>query len=123
MRSVIISGFPTTICRYELHPLKPACFTWCVRPLAILLPTPYNESMSWPKSSLTSPLVVTAAFAGHAGDMDNPGAPVVLPVELWLGVMGIAVLVLIAVAWLAVNAARLRKIDRRLSLLERKQKE
>ena len=30
------------------------------------------------------------AFAGHAGAMENPGTPVVLPFEMWLGVMGIA---------------------------------
>jgi len=48
---------------------------------------------------------------------------VVLPVEMWLGVMAVAVLVLIAIAWLVGNAVRLRKIDRRLRILEGKQKE
>jgi hypothetical protein len=63
------------------------------------------------------------AFAGHGGDMDNPGSPVVLPFEIWLGVMGIALLLLLAIAWLVGNAFRLRKIDRRLRILEGKKKE
>ena len=62
------------------------------------------------------------AFAGHAGEMENPGAPVVLPFEMWLGVMGIALLLLIAIAWVVGNAFRLRKIDRRLRILEEKQR-
>ena len=62
------------------------------------------------------------AFAGHAGEMENPGTPVVLPFELWLGVMGLALLLLMAIAWIAGNAFRLRKIDRRLRILEEKQR-
>jgi hypothetical protein len=62
------------------------------------------------------------AFAGHAGEMENPGTPVVLPFEMWLGVMGLALLLLIAIAWIAGNAFRLRKIDRRLRILEEKQR-
>jgi hypothetical protein len=64
--------------------------------------------------------MMATAFAGHAGEMDNPGAPVVLPFEMWLGVMGVAVLMLIAIGWLVSNAVRLRKIDRRLRSLEEK---
>jgi len=63
------------------------------------------------------------AFAGHAGATENPGTPVVLPFELWLGVMGIALLLLVAIAWIVGNALRLRKIDRRLRILEGKQKQ
>jgi len=66
--------------------------------------------------------VNSLAFAGHAGEMDNPGSPVVLPFEMWLGVMGLALLLLIAIAWLVGNAFRLRRIDRRLRVLEGKQK-
>ena len=66
--------------------------------------------------------VTSLAFAGHAGEMDNPGSPVVLPFEMWLGVMGLALLLLIAIAWLVGNAFRLRGIDRRLRVLEGKQK-
>ena len=62
------------------------------------------------------------AVAGHAGEMENPGTPVVLPFEMWLGVMGIALLLLMAIAWIAGNALRLRKIDRRLRILEEKQR-
>lgn len=62
------------------------------------------------------------ALAGHAGEMENPGTPVVLPFEMWLGVMGLALLLLIAIAWIAGNAFRLRKIDRRLRILEEKQR-
>nr|ALS88950.1 protein of function (DUF2518) [uncultured bacterium] len=62
------------------------------------------------------------AVAGHAGEMENPGTPVVLPFEMWLGVMGIALLLLMAIAWIAGNAFRLRKIDRRLRILEEKQR-
>lgn len=64
--------------------------------------------------------MTVTAFAGHAGEMDNPGAPVVLPFEMWLGVMGVALLMLIAIGWLVSNAVRLRKIDRRLRSLEEK---
>ena len=63
------------------------------------------------------------AFAGHAGEMENPATPVVLPFEMWLGVMGIALLLLVAIAWVVGNALRLRKIDRRLRILEEKQKQ
>ncbi|MEP6601625.1 MAG: hypothetical protein ABJB49_07405 [Nitrospirota bacterium] len=63
------------------------------------------------------------AFAGHAGAMENPGTPVVLPFEMWLGVMGIALLLLVAIAWVVGNALRLRKIDRRLRILEGKQQQ
>jgi len=66
--------------------------------------------------------VSSLAFAGHAGEMDNPGSPVVLPFEMWLGLMGVALLLLIAIAWLVGNAVRLRRIDRRLRVLEGKQK-
>ena len=66
--------------------------------------------------------VSSLAFAGHAGEMDNPGTPVVLPFEMWLGLMGLALLLLIAIAWLVGNAFRLRKIDRRLRVLEGRQK-
>lgn len=62
------------------------------------------------------------AFAGHAGEMENPGSPVVLPFEMWLGLMGIALLLVIAIAWLLGNAFWLRKIDRRLRTLEGKHK-
>ena len=62
------------------------------------------------------------AFAGHAGEMENPGSPVVLPFEMWLGLMGIALLLVIAIAWLLGNAFWLRKIDRRLRILEGKHK-
>ena len=65
----------------------------------------------------------SVAVAGHAGEMENPGTPVVLPFEMWLGVMGIALLLLIAIAWVVGNALRLRKIDRRLRILEGKQKQ
>ena len=65
--------------------------------------------------------VSSLAFAGHAGEMDNPGSPVVLPFEMWLGLMGVALLLLIAIAWLVGNAVRLRRIDRRLRVLEGKQ--
>jgi len=64
--------------------------------------------------------VSSLAFAGHAGEMDHPGSPVVLPFEMWLGLMGVALLLLIAIAWLVGNAFRLRKIDRRLRVLEGK---
>ena len=67
--------------------------------------------------------VNSLAFAGHGGDMDHPGSPVVLPFEMWLGVMGIALLLLLAIAWLIGNAFILRKIDRRLRMLEGKKKE
>ncbi|HEY3198454.1 MAG TPA: hypothetical protein VGJ57_10600 [Nitrospirales bacterium] len=66
--------------------------------------------------------VSSLAFAGHAGEMDNPGTPVVLPFEMWLGLMGLALLLLIAIAWLVGNAFRLRRIDRRLRVLEGRQK-
>jgi len=67
--------------------------------------------------------LTSLAFAGHASEMENPGTPVVLPFEMWLGVMGIALLLLIAIAWVVGNALRLRKIDRRLRILEGKQKQ
>ena len=66
--------------------------------------------------------VSSLAFAGHAGEMDNPGTPVVLPFEMWLGLMGLTLLLLIAIAWLVGNAFRLRRIDRRLRVLEGRQK-
>ena len=62
------------------------------------------------------------AVAGHAGEMENPGTPIVLPFEMWLGVMGIALLLVMAIAWSVGNALRLRKIDRRLRILEEKQR-
>ena len=65
-------------------------------------------------------MMALPAFAGHAGEMDNPGSPVVLPLEMWLGVMAVALLVLVAIGWLIGNAVRLRKIDRRLRILEQK---
>jgi len=46
----------------------------------------------------------------------------VLPFEMWIGVMGVAVLLVIAIGWLIGNAMRLRKIDRRLKTLEGKPK-
>jgi hypothetical protein len=54
--------------------------------------------------------------------IDNPTSPVVLPFEMWLGVMGVALLLVIAIGWLIINAMRLRKIDRRLKTLEGKPK-
>ena len=54
--------------------------------------------------------------------IDNPTSPVVLPFELWIGVMGVALLLVIAIGWLVINAMRLRKIDRRLKTLEGKPK-
>jgi hypothetical protein len=69
-----------------------------------------------------APYLHSLAFAGHAGEMDHPGSPVVLPFELWLGVMGLALLLLVAIAWLVGNAFRLRRIDRRLRVLEGKHK-
>jgi hypothetical protein len=72
---------------------------------------------------MTTLFLATAALAGHAGAADNPGTPVVLPFELWLGVMAIALLLLIAIAWLVGNALRLQKLDRRLRALEERQKQ
>jgi hypothetical protein len=66
--------------------------------------------------------VDSLAFAGHAGEMDHPGSPVVLPFEMWLGVMGLALLLLFVIAWLVANAFQLRRIDRRLRVLEGKHK-
>jgi flagellar biogenesis protein FliO len=54
--------------------------------------------------------------------IENPTSPVVLPFEMWLGVMGVALLLVIAIGWLVGNAIRLRKIDRRLKTLEGKPK-
>ena len=54
--------------------------------------------------------------------IENPTSPVVLPFEMWLGVMGVALLLVIAIGWLVGNAIRLRKIDRRLKTLEGKAK-
>jgi hypothetical protein len=48
--------------------------------------------------------------------------PVILPYELFIGMVGIAALMLIALVWLAGNAWRLRKIDQRLRVLEGKLK-
>jgi hypothetical protein len=54
--------------------------------------------------------------------IEHPTAgPVVLPFEIWLAVMGVALLLVIAIAWLIGNDMRLRKIDRRLRSLEGKQ--
>jgi hypothetical protein len=50
--------------------------------------------------------------------IENPTSPVILPFEMWLGVMGVALLLVIAIGWLVGNAVRLRKIDRRLKSLE-----
>jgi hypothetical protein len=54
--------------------------------------------------------------------IENPTGPVILPFEMWLGVMVVALLLVIAIGWLIVNAISLRKIDRRLKTLEGKQK-
>jgi flagellar biogenesis protein FliO len=54
--------------------------------------------------------------------IENPTSPVILPFEMWLGVMGVALLLVIAIGWLVGNAVRLRKIDRRLKSLEGKPK-
>ena len=54
--------------------------------------------------------------------IEQPASPVVLPFELWLGVMALALLLVIAIAWLFVNDLRLRKIDRRLKSIEGKPK-
>lgn len=54
--------------------------------------------------------------------INNPTSPVVLPFELWIGVMGVALLLVIAIGWLVINAMRLRKIDRHLKTLEGKPK-
>ena len=54
--------------------------------------------------------------------INNPTSPVVLPFELWIGVMGVALLLVIAIGWLIGNVMRLRKIDRRLKTLEGKPK-
>jgi hypothetical protein len=54
--------------------------------------------------------------------IENPTVPVILPFEMWLGVMVVALLLVIAIGWLIVNAISLRKIDRRLKTLEGKQK-
>ena len=75
------------------------------------------------EARIVSEALVAATLAGHAGGMDNPGAPVVLPYELWAGLVGMAVLLLITIAWLAGNAWHLHKIDRRLRLLEEKQRQ
>ena len=57
-----------------------------------------------------------------ASQIENPTTPVILPFEIWLAVMGVALLLVIAIGWLIVNDMRLRKIDRRLKTLEGKPK-
>jgi hypothetical protein len=50
--------------------------------------------------------------------IENPAGPAVLPAEMWLGVMAVALLLVVAIVWLFVNDLRLRKIDRRLKSIE-----
>jgi hypothetical protein len=54
--------------------------------------------------------------------IETPTGPVVLPFEMWLGVMGVALLLVIAIGWLIGNAVSLRKINRRLKTLEGERK-
>ncbi len=54
--------------------------------------------------------------------IQSPQSPVILPFEMWLGLMAVALLLLIAIGWLVGNALQLRKIDRRLKTLEGKPK-
>ena len=69
------------------------------------------------------PFVASVAFAGHSEEIGAPNMPVILPYELFIGLVGVAALMLIAIAWLASNAWRLRKIDQRLRILEEKAKQ
>ena len=50
--------------------------------------------------------------------IENLTGPVILPFEMWLGVMVVALLLVIAIGWLIVNAISLRKIEHRLKTLE-----
>jgi hypothetical protein len=69
------------------------------------------------------PFVGSAAFAGHSEEIGAPNMPVILPYEFFIGIVGLAALMVITILWLAGNAWRLRKIDQRLRLLEGKLKQ
>ncbi len=60
--------------------------------------------------ALTSP-----AFAGHAGEMDNPG---LMPHELLAGLVGLAAMLLFTILALTWVAWRLRGLEQRLRELE-----
>ena len=60
-------------------------------------------------------LAATRAYAGHAGEMDNPG---LMPHELVTGLVGLAAILLLAILALAWVIWRLRGLDRRLRELE-----
>jgi uncharacterized membrane protein required for colicin V production len=67
--------------------------------------------------------VASLALAGHSEEVGAPNMPVILPYELFMGIIGVAALMLIALVWLAGNAWRLRKLDQRLRVLEGKLKQ
>jgi len=68
-----------------------------------------------PSFIAASMLYATAAFAGHAGEMESPG---LMPHELLIGLVGLAGLVLLALLALAWVVWRVRGLDRRLRDLE-----
>ncbi len=65
--------------------------------------------------ALTSP-----AFAGHAGEMDSPG---LMPHELLAGLVGLAGILLLTILALAWVVWRLRGLERRLRGLEKTQQD
>ena len=73
------------------------------------------------KSSLSPFLsLASAAFAGHAGEMDTPG---VMPHELVAGLVGLAAILLLTILALTWVVWRLRGLDRRLRELEETRKD
>ena len=91
MKSATTLGCPTMTCRFNN--------------LTILLSF----------GALTSP-----AFAGHAGEMDNPG---LMPHELLAGLVGLAGMLLLTILVLTWVVWRLRGLERRLRELEGERKD
>ena len=68
-----------------------------------------------PSFIAASLLHTTAAFAGHAGEMESPG---LLPHELLIDLVGLASVVLLALLALAWVVWRVLRLERRLRDLE-----
>ena len=73
-----------------------------------------------PSFIAASMLYATAAFAGHAGEVEIPG---LMPHELLIGLAGLAGLVLFALLALAWVIWRVRGLDRRVRDLEGRRKD
>lgn len=92
MRSVITLASMTMTCRIDMRAVL----------RLILMPATLLAAAS-------------SAWGGHAGE---GGTAAILPFEFLIGLAGLAVLLLIVLAWLIGVAWRLRRIERRLGSME-----